>query len=517
MGAKQVVGSLSRRAWLAVAMAGSILVMLAVAMGARAEAVGGFQNLAPSPEPVTAVVADPTTNEIYAQGNDDTTFYKYDPATNKWTSLAPATLNSGNNGGAAYLNGKIYTSYTENDTQIGVYDIATNTWSTLPNPLALGTGNITAVGGLIYMVDENSFISFDPATNTTKTLANVPNFVAEPDCTGEGFTKWGALAGLGGKIYGTQGDGCNGFAVYDIASDKWSQLPNVPAHGSVLGGAIDPVTGVFVTYGEYDEDNLYSYEIAANTWSTTTFPFDDIGDGGMAFISGPASLQGVYAVEGEENPGFTRYTLSQDAGVSGAAAAPSNATAGFPALLSAAVSSGGPASGPVDFTDHVPTGLTITSAVAGAGACSTSGQVVNCTITRLAPGQSSPVNIVVTPTSAGSYANTMSAAAGHGLVESNPANNSASATLSVAAKSVAPSCVVPALKLTPVSVAKRVLNLLSCKAGKVGHAHSKSVRKGLVIKTTPKPGTYASGKVIALQVSSGPKPKKHKKHKKHKK
>jgi Domain of unknown function DUF11 len=514
MGAEQVVRRLSRRVWLAVAAAGSILVLLAVATGARAEAVGGFQNLAPSPEPVTSVAVDPTTNKIYAQGNEDTTFYKYDPVTNKWTSLAPATLDSGNNGGAAYLNGKIYTSYTSNDAEIGVYNIASNTWSTLPNPLTVGTGNITAVGGLIYMLEGNSFISFNPATSTTKTLANVPNFVGEPDCTGEGFTKWGALAAFAGKIYGTQGDGCNGFAVYDIASNKWSQLPNVPLNGSVLGGAIDPITGAFITYGEYDENHLYSYDIGGNAWSTTTFPFDDIEDGGMAFISGPGSLQGVYAIEGENNPGFTRYTLFQDAGVNGGAAGPANAAVGFPALLSATVSNGGPASGPVDFTDHVPAGLTVVSAVAGAGACSSSGQVVNCTVTRLDPGQSSPVNIIVTPTSAGSYANPMSVTAGHGLIESNPANNTTSATLSVAPKSVPASCVVPALKLTPLSVAKRVLNLLHCKAGKVGHAHSKSVRKGLVIKTSPKPGTYASGKVVGLQVSSGPKPKKHKKHKK---
>jgi uncharacterized protein DUF11/PASTA domain-containing protein len=513
MGAKQVVGSLFRRVWLAAGIAGSILVMLAAATGARAEAVGGFQNLAPSPEPVTAVAADPTTDKIYAQGNDDTTFYKYDPATNAWTSLAPATLSSGNNGGGAVLNGKIYTSYTGNDAQIGVYDIASDTWSTLPNPLALGTADITAVGGLIYMVDDNSFVSFNPVTNTTKTLADVPDFIGESDCTGEGFTRFGAIAAFAGKIYGTQGDGCNGFAVYDIASNKWSQLPNVPMGGAVLGGAIDPVTGVYIAYGDYEEDNLYSYEIASNSWSTTTFPFDDIDDGGMAFVSGPGSLQGVYAVEGENNPGFTRYTLFQDASVGGAAG-PANATAGFPALLSSTVSSAGPASGPVDFTDHVPAGLTIAAAIAGNGACASSGQVVNCTITRLAPGQSTPVSIVVTPTSAGTYANSMSVAAGHGVIESNPANNSASATLSVAPKSVAPSCVVPALKLTPVSVAKRVLNLLNCKAGKVGHAHSKSVRKGLVIKTSPKPGTYASGKVIGLQVSSGAKPKKHKKHKK---
>jgi beta-lactam-binding protein with PASTA domain len=95
----------------------------------------------------------------------------------------------------------------------------------------------------------------------------------------------------------------------------------------------------------------------------------------------------------------------------------------------------------------------------------------------------------------------VSVTAGHGLVETNAANNTASATLRVAPRT---RCVVPKLKLTPVKVAKRVLKLLSCKPGKVGHSHS-SVRKGLVIKTKPKAGTYAPGRVIKLQVSSGPK------------
>jgi beta-lactam-binding protein with PASTA domain len=66
---------------------------------------------------------------------------------------------------------------------------------------------------------------------------------------------------------------------------------------------------------------------------------------------------------------------------------------------------------------------------------------------------------------------------------------------------------VPKLKGTPVKVAKRVLKLLSCKPGKVAHAHSNAVGKGQVIKTKPKAGTYVAGTVVKLQVSSGPKKK----------
>ena len=502
MGERKRVSSISRRGRLAVSIAGLIVVMLVGAAGAQGEAVGAFQALASSPEPLTSVTVDPTTNTIYAQGNDDTTFYKYSPATNTWTTLAPSPINSGNNGGAAYLSGKIYTAYTNNDTTLGVYNIAANSWSTIPNPLASGTGNITAVGSLLYLAEGNSFVSFNPATSTTTPLANVPNFTGVSDCSTEGFTRWGALAGFSGKIYGTQGDGCYGFAVYDITANTWHELPNVPS-GSVLGGAINPVTGTFLTYGSYGGSNFYSYDIALNSWSTTTFAFNNIEDGGMAYVSGAGSLQGVYAIQGEEDKGFARYTVFQDPSVTTSVGS-SKAKAGSPALLSSTVASGGPASGPVQFTDQVPAALTVVSATAGSGTCSVSGQTVSCTITRLTTGQSAPVNIIVTPSKAGNFANSVTVAAGHGLIETNPANNTASATVHVAPKS---RCTVPKLKGTPVKVAKRVLKLLSCKPGKVAHAHSSAVGKGQVIKTKPKAGTYVAGTVVKLQVSSGPKKK----------
>ena len=514
MTARPVLESLPRRAWLVGAIVGTVVVLLVLAGGARADALGGFENLAPSIEPLTAVTVDPNTNIIYAQGNEDTTFYKYTPATNTWKTLAPSPLSSGNNGGAAYLNGKIYTSYTGNDDQLGVYDIETNSWSTISNPLGVGTGNITAAGGLLYLVVGNSFVSYDPSTDTTTTLADVPDF-SGTSCDGEGFRPFGALVPFSGKIYGTQGDGCTGFAVYDVASHTWTQLPNVPDDGAVLGGAIDPVSGTFLAYGSYGESNFFSYDIASNSWSTTTFDdIGDIGDGGMAYVSTPG-LQGVYAVQGENGVAFTRYTFDQDARVS-TSSGPSNAAAGRSALLSSTVTNGGPASGPISFTEHVPAGLTIDSILVSSGTCSTSGQVVTCTFSKLSNGQSGQVNVIVTPTSAGTYTDSAAVSVANGFTETNPANNNASSTLQAApapAPASLPNCVVPALKGTTVNLAKRALRLLNCSAGKIRHAHSKTVRKGRVVKTSPKPGTYAPSKVVGLQVSSGPK-KKHKRHKK---
>ena len=128
------------RLTVATALVAAFALSLAVAgtASAAAPAVGSFQKRASSPHPVNNVAVDPTTNMIYAQQFEGKGFYRYNPRTNKWTTLAKAPINQGNNGGAAYVKGKIYTVYTNNDTQMGVYDIATGTWSTTTNPLASG-------------------------------------------------------------------------------------------------------------------------------------------------------------------------------------------------------------------------------------------------------------------------------------------------------------------------------------------------------------------------------------------
>lgn len=236
----------------------------------------------------------------------------------------------------------------------------------------------------------------------------------------------------------------------------------------------------------------------------------------LSELTTPAAGQRLGQQMANSDPGYllnaaATLNTDQDAAVA-TVASPAAVTLGNVALLASTVRNGGPAPGPITFTDTVPAGLTIESALAGAGACTTSAQQVSCTV-GLAPGQSAPVNIVVRPTGAKAYANAASVSPAPGGTETNPADNSALATVAVTpaptaqAPPAAP-CVVPSLKRTPQSVAKRVLGLLGCKLGKAKRAHSGAVATGAVLKTSPAAGTYAAGRSVALTVSSGPKKKK---------
>jgi hypothetical protein len=243
------------------------------------------------------VAVDPTTNLIYAQQYSGFNFYRFNPKTDHWKTLTAAPIAQDNNGGGAYLKGKIYTVYTSNATQMGVYNIATGKWKTTSNPLGLGTGNITAVGGLLYLIEGSTFISYNPATKATHTLATPPFSV----------DSWAGIAPYRGKIYAQQGDcSCDSaFATYNIATNKWKHLPRLPAE-AVLGAAIDPVTGTFYAYGPYGGHRFYRFRIATGTWSTRKFPYNNLDDGGLAYVSTPG-LQGIYATYGQRNTGFTRF------------------------------------------------------------------------------------------------------------------------------------------------------------------------------------------------------------------
>jgi hypothetical protein len=280
-----------------------------VPAGARAQAVGTFQKRSSSPVPVTGLVVDPTTNLIYAQGLDATTFYLYDPSRNTWTTRASAPSDlSADEAGAAYLKGKIYIAYPASDTTMYVYDIASDSWSSMANPLGTGTAAITSSGGELYLAgggaDGSGFVSYDPATNTSTTLAPGPIF--DSDCGGTGFNAAGTLVAYAGSIYGNQASGCTGFASYDIATNAW-QLLNPPGD-ALVGAAIDPGTGTYYTWGydSSDNPNLYVGNIAKHTWVSTPFPYAGLDDGGMAWVS-TVGLQGIYATYGLESTGFTRF------------------------------------------------------------------------------------------------------------------------------------------------------------------------------------------------------------------
>lgn len=235
---------------------------------------------------------------------------------------------------------------------------------------------------------------------------------------------------------------------------------------------------------------------------------------------------------GAKSPAGFRMNLAvriedeQDLGVT-TAASPADVTVGALAVLGSTVTNHGPETGPVTFTDAVPAGLTVGTALAGGGSCSTAGQTVSCKIEGLAVGQSAPVDILVTPTAAGSYVNTVSVAPRAGIVDPSPADDSASARLDVAARTASTNtetapdttartgpntraCIVPSLRQVKLGSARSLLGPLGCTAGKVRHVHNRKVAKGTVVRTSPRPGTYAAGRRVGLVVSSGP--PRHRRH-----
>ncbi len=483
------------------------------ATGARA-ATSQFEALAESPVPLTSVAVNPATNTIYAQQYEGTKFYSYSPSTNAWTELAAAPLNSGNNGGAAYLNGRIYTSYTENGTELGVYDIAEGKWSTIANPLEGGTADITAYGEDLYLVVGTKFVSYDPETKVTTELAAPPSFAALKECE-SGFEKWGALAPYEGKIYGDQGNGCRGFAVYDVATNSWSELPELP-NGAVAGGTIDPVSASYFAYGNYGGDSLYRYSIVGGSWHTIELPFKEVNDGGMAYVS-LAGHSGVYIIQGQEADAFTRFGgLSESDLITSLSATLTPTLGGGEVTYTAKVENLGPEGAPgATLKDTLPAGMTLLSASSTPGSC-TGTTTVTCSLGTLNVKASATVTIKVSA-KPGTYANSV-AVSSEGF-EASELFKSASASTAIASALTPPPvvvpapavkhCVVPRLRGVPLAKVKRELKAGGCRVGRVVRHYNRKIRKGSIIYGNPHAhSTLPAGTRVNLWVSLGKVPKK---------
>lgn len=486
------------RAALAAIAAMTLLgLLLAATLAPSAQArVEGFQSLAPSSVPLTAVATDPGTGLIYAQENGGTSYFVYDPRTNAWTERAPSPLTSGNNGGAAYLGGKIYVVYTGNSSELAVYDIASNSWTTIKNPLEAGTGDIASGGGKLYLAVELKFVAYDPATGIATPLAEPPKFPGA-ECT-EGFEEWGGLQVVDGKIYGHQGNGCTGFGVYDIASNSWLELPLAPEveeEGPLLGSAIDPLTNTYITYGPYGGKTLYRFDIEAGSWSTATLPFE-VDDGGMAYVS-LSGLEGVYMIQGEEGTEFARYTERNVTDLSPSMSA--SVKKGGQITYSIQVRNSGPErAGGVVLSDSLPAGATLISMVTSQGACAGT-STLTCNLGTLRSGVSATLTIKV---KARLRKVTNTATVSSLAIDSNAGNDSA--------KVVSKQCVVPKLRKRGLKGAKKALRKANCKPGKVSLRYSGKVKEGKVIRGSKSRGkALPAGSKVKLVVSRGPKAGSH--------
>ncbi len=249
---------------------------------------GDFTALTNCPMNLTCFAVDPTTGYMYGQGDQNSAnYYRYDPVGNSWTQMTSCSENSGNNGGAIYMNGKIYNTYCTK-TKVLVYDIAGDSWSTIEG--GLNTGNIASDGTDIYILANNNFKKYDISESTWVPLAATP---CQP---------WGGLQYHNGYFYSHEGNGTTPFKRYCVATNTWEALDPVPGN-AVLGSAI--FDAYYYCFGSYGGTNLYSYDLGAGEWNNNlTLPFS-INDSSIIVYN-----NSLYMVQGEAGVGFTRFTPS---------------------------------------------------------------------------------------------------------------------------------------------------------------------------------------------------------------
>lgn len=103
--------------------------------------------------------------------------YRYDPATNTWTTLGPAP-HSHARGAAGVINGRFYVAGGGN-RRLDVYDPTTNTWKARADMPEARSGAGTVLQNQLYVIGgvgssgNRAVFAYDPVTNTWKTRASL--------------------------------------------------------------------------------------------------------------------------------------------------------------------------------------------------------------------------------------------------------------------------------------------------------------------------------------------------------
>ncbi len=204
------------------------------------------------------------TNIFILGGNTSTpqtTLYRYNVASDTYTTLAPFTTGTWNQA-TVYLNGKIYKftgtgPATASTNVLEIYDVAANTWSTgAVYPLSASFVSAFAQGNFIYAaggvqtvgpVESLKTYRYDPVANTwdDAAMADLP---ATRRSSASGFYNGGGVM-AGGFVGGSATANISNTAIsWDPGTNTWLSLPNMLGErarmtGAILGGSFYVIGG----------------------------------------------------------------------------------------------------------------------------------------------------------------------------------------------------------------------------------------------------------------------------------
>ena len=253
------------------------------------------------------------TGVVYVGGGYDgtnvhTETFRYDPAANTFTPLAPSP-DSHMLSQAVISNNKIYNIAGFNlggqSTTTRIYDIASNTWTTgapIPEPngladhaTALWNGKIYIAGGYNGSGAISTLRIYDIASNTWTTGASMPAALYLP-----GF------GAINGKIYVASGNNgsteVNTLYIYDVASNTWTTGATVPTPTTGPGSAV--INGKLYLFGggapfPTTITTTQIYDPSTNSWSSGA----NMNVNRVWFYGGAGNCN-IVAPGGDQSPGI---------------------------------------------------------------------------------------------------------------------------------------------------------------------------------------------------------------------
>ena len=224
---------------------------------------------------------------------------KYNPYTNRWTSLTPMPSINGqpraiNHNGIALVDGTVWivggriTGSLTVTNEVWLYDIGDDSWSAGPSlPFPAGGGGLARLGRKLHYVggfdanaacDVNVHLVYD-LDNPGAGWQNITSTAAMPDARNHFGT-----AVLDGKMYVIGGQhghdfGCSHIAnpaqnvndvhVYDPVTNNWTRLANFPHNESHIEPSTFALDGkVYVVGGQsVNGDEMNVYNVQTNSWT----------------------------------------------------------------------------------------------------------------------------------------------------------------------------------------------------------------------------------------------------------